>query len=156
MLSDRPGVLNSHLATETLDEAGNLKTTMLYKVRAGPVQAENYGIDLARAIGFPPGFIKMAEETSKYLRERAEAKRRNSESHRLVQRRKLVLNLHDTLVHARNSTMDDDALAGYLKNLQREFIIRLQAIENDPSDEAEGGCGSRSGCDTEQLSPLRD
>ncbi|KAH8890476.1 hypothetical protein GQ53DRAFT_794774 [Thozetella sp. PMI_491] len=149
VLADQPGVLNSHLAIEISDQDGGPRMTMLYKASAGPMDGENYGIDLARAIGFPAGFINVAEETSKYLRERAETKRQGSNSRRLVQRRKLVLNLYDTLLHARDSTMEDDVLADYLRELQKEFILRLQAIETAGSGEAEAEAGELSGSDAE-------
>lgn len=130
VLEDRPGVINLHLATETsIAEDDVPQMTMLYKVGSGPVQEENYGIKLARAIGFPWRFLNVAEDVANTLRQASEAKKQSSESRKLVRRRKLVLNLHETLQQAHDSDMDDDTLRLYLQRLQAEFISRMEEIE---------------------------
>lgn len=132
VLEDRPGVLNLHLATETtLAEDGIPKMTMLYRIDSGTVQDENYGIKLARAIGFPERFLNVAEDVTNALKQASEAKRQHSESRKVARRRKLVLNLHETLKQAHDSEMDDETLRGYLQRLQSEFISRMEAIEGD-------------------------
>ncbi|KAI2468757.1 DNA mismatch repair protein-like protein MutS [Annulohypoxylon bovei var. microspora] len=132
VLGSRPGVLNLHLATETHDmDDGNPKMTMLYKVTSGPVQEEHYGLNLARAVGFPERFIQVAEDVSKTLAETIERKKQDSQSRKLLRRRKLILNLHDTLLQLRESDMDDAALGSYLKRLQDEFVSRMDEIERD-------------------------
>lgn len=130
VLEDRPGVLNLHLATETAVADDNIpKMTMLYKVGSGPIQEENYGINLARAIGFPEAFLDVAENVTNALKRVAEAKKQSSESHKLARRRKLILNLHETLRQAHDSNMDDETLRSYLRRLQSEFINRMEVIE---------------------------
>ncbi|KAI1105460.1 DNA mismatch repair protein-like protein MutS [Jackrogersella minutella] len=132
VLGSRPGVLNLHLATETYQmDDGNPKMTMLYKITSGPVQEEHYGLNLARAIGFPERFIGVAEDVSKTLAETIEKKKQTSQSRKLLRRRKLILNLHDTLKQLRESDMDDAALGSYLKRLQDEFVSRMDEIERD-------------------------
>lgn len=144
VLEDRPGVLNLHLTTETTVAEDNIpKMTMLYKVGSGPVQEQNYGINLARAIGFPERFLDLAEDVTDSLKQAAEAKRQSSESRRLARRRKLVLNLHETLQQAYDSDMDEETLRSYLQRLQREFISRMEEIEGggaevDEDEEEEG------------------
>ncbi|PSR80216.1 muts domain V-domain-containing protein [Coniella lustricola] len=144
VLEDRPGVLNLHLATETIvadDEVP--KMTMLYKVGAGPVKEEHYGVNLAKAIGFPQRFLSVAELVAKSLREIAETKKKSSGSSKLARRRKLVLNLHETLQQAYNANMDDRTLRSYLKRLQSEFITLMEGIESGSGDgEEEEGEGS--------------
>lgn len=130
VLEDRPGVINLHLATETTVTEDNIpKMTMLYKVGSGPIQEENYGIKLARAIGFPEGFLDFAEEVTNALKHNAEAKKQNSESRKLALRRKLILNLRETLQQAHDSDMDEDTLRSFLKRLQSEFISRMENID---------------------------
>lgn len=130
VLEDRPGVLNLHLATETTVAEDDVpQMTMLYKVSSGPVQEQNYGINLAKAIGFPRRFIELAEDVTDFLKQIAEAKRQSSESRRLARRRRLVLNLRETLQQACDSSMDDETLRSYLQRLQREFISRMEEIE---------------------------
>ncbi|KAI1452640.1 DNA mismatch repair protein-like protein MutS [Annulohypoxylon moriforme] len=132
VLGSRPGALNLHLATETHDmDNGNAKMTMLYKITSGPMQEEHYGLNLARAIGFPERFIQTAEEVSNTLAETIERKKQDSQSRRLLRRRKLILNLHDTLRQLRESDMDDAALGSYLHRLQCEFVSRMNEIESD-------------------------
>ncbi|KAI1415853.1 DNA mismatch repair protein-like protein MutS [Hypoxylon sp. FL1857] len=132
VLGSRPGVLNLHLATEAHDMNGDSpKMTMLYKITSGPVQEEHYGLNLARAIGFPDRFIEVAEDVSKTLAETIEKKRQNSQSRKLLRRRKLILNLHDTLLQLRESDMDDAALGSYLKRLQDEFVSRMDEIDSN-------------------------
>ncbi|KAI1134479.1 DNA mismatch repair protein-like protein MutS [Hypoxylon sp. FL0543] len=130
VLGGRPGVLNLHLATEVQEiDSDNPKMTMLYKISSGPVQEEHYGLNLARAIGFPERFIDVAEDVSKTLAETIEKKKQDSQSRKLLRRRKLILNLHDTLLQLRESDMDDAALGSYLKRLQDEFVSRMDEIE---------------------------
>lgn len=130
VLEDRPGVLNLHLATETTVAEDDVpQMTMLYKVSSGPVQEQNYGINLAKAIGFPRRFIELAEDVTDSLKQIAEAKRQSSESRRLARRRRLVLNLRETLQQSCDSSMDDETLRSYLQRLQREFISRMEEIE---------------------------
>ncbi|XXG94172.1 MutS protein msh4 [Hypoxylon texense] len=138
VLGSRPGVLNLHLATEMQDVDGdNLKMTMLYKISSGPVQEEHYGLNLARAIGFPERFIQVAEDVSMTLAENIERKKQTSQSRKLLRRRKLILNLHDTLLQLRESDMDDAALGSYLKRLQGEFVARMDEIEQDGQNDRE-------------------
>lgn len=144
VLEDRPGVLNLHLATETTTADGHVPTmTMLYKVDAGPVKEENYGINLARAIGFPERFLGVAEDVAEALRAAAEAKKQSSEARRLSRRRKLVLNLREALQQAYDSDMDGGALRSYLQRLQGEFVSRMEEIEGggrevDAEEDARG------------------
>lgn len=130
VLEDRPGVLNLHLATETTIAEDDIpKMIMLYKVGSGPVQEQNYGINLARAIGFPERFLDLAEDVTDFLQQAAETKKQSSKSRRLARRRKLVLNLRETLQQAYDSDMDEETLRSYLRRLQREFISRMEEIE---------------------------
>lgn len=130
MLADRPGVLNLHLAAKnSTTNDGVPHIEMLYKVTSGTVdEEEHYGINLARAIGFPKSFIAKAEEVANDLRRKREANRQNSESRRLMARRRLILNLHEALKQARDSG-SEEALPGYLRRLQEEFITRMEEVD---------------------------
>lgn len=116
--------------------------TMLYKITSGQVQEEHYGLNLARAIGFPERFIEIAEDVSKTLAESIERKKQNSQSRKLLQRRKLILNLHDTLLQLQESDMDDAALGSYLKRLQTEFVSRMDEIERTVATDKKGPCNT--------------
>ncbi|KAF5002230.1 hypothetical protein FGRMN_536 [Fusarium graminum] len=131
VLSDRPGVLNLHLAaTSSTTEEGLPHITMLYKATSGAIRGEeHYGINLARAIGLPQSFIDKAEEVANDLRRKREASKRSSESTKLIARRKLILNLQEALKQAKESG-SEETLPGYLQRLQEEFIIRMEEVEN--------------------------
>ncbi|KAI8723059.1 hypothetical protein NCS52_00160800 [Fusarium sp. LHS14.1] len=128
--AQRPGVLNLHLAATTSTTADGLPhIKMLYKATTGAVGDEHYGINLARAIGLPQGFIDKAEEVAKDIRRKREASKRSSESSRLVARRNMILNLWAALKQARDSGTEE-GLPRYLKQLQAEFIIRMERLES--------------------------
>lgn len=143
VLQDRPSVLNLHLATETSTAVDNIpKMTMLYKVDSGPVRDENYGIKLARAVGFPAGFLDVAENVSNVLRQQAQMKEQSLESLRLARRRNLVLDLQEALQQAYNSDLNEEALRGHLRRLQSDFVTNMARLEpgvGDVEDEDEGG-----------------
>jgi len=119
--------------------------TMLYKVSSGPVREENYGIYLARAVGFPQEFIQRAEFVSNALRDQLESKRRQSQACKLAARRRLILSLQETLQQASESRMckegDESVLSGYLRNVMAEFLQRMEEIESvgDPGRRVAGG-----------------
>lgn len=129
VLADRPGVLNLHLSAKNSTSADGIpQITMLYKIEKGAIDdSEHYGINLARALGFPSTFIRKAEEVATSLRTRREANQQNSESKRLIARRRLILNLHVALKQASESG-SDVALPGYLARLQEEFITRMEEV----------------------------
>ncbi|KAH7312576.1 muts domain V-domain-containing protein [Stachybotrys elegans] len=131
VLDGRPGVLNLHLASTTSTTQDGLPhITMLYKVAARSINDDqHYGIDLARAMGLPASFISRAEEVAKALREGRKAKQQNSESRKLMVRRSLILTLYDSLRQARDSG-SEASLPGYLRRLQEEFILRMEALGN--------------------------
>jgi DNA mismatch repair protein MSH4 len=130
VLADRPGVLNLHLASNTsIGEGGIPQLTMLYKATAGTADDEHhYGIVLARAMGMPDSFIRVAETVANDLRSRRESNRQSSASYKEMHRRKLLLNLYEALKQAANSS-NKEALLGYLKRLQEDYIARLKEIE---------------------------
>lgn len=131
VLANRPGVLNLHLASDcAISDDGVPHVTMLYKTERGPERDEqDYGINLAKAIGLPQTVVRKAEEFVRASRLRKEANKQNSEAEKLQRRRQLILGLHEALKQARVDGAED-ALPGYLKQLQREFVTQMAAIED--------------------------
>jgi DNA mismatch repair protein MSH4 len=115
--------------------------TMMYKISSGPIQEEHYGLSFAKVIGFPEQFMRVAETVSKALKEQTDEKKQTSQSRMLIRRRKLILNLHDTLKQLSNSDMDDEALGSYMRRLQTEFVERMDEIENGAAHGAEDETG---------------
>ncbi|KAG6354285.1 hypothetical protein INS49_004890 [Diaporthe citri] len=157
VLQDRPGVLNLHLETETTVAADNVpRMTMLYRIGSGPVQDENYGIKLARAIGFPDAFLDRAEDAAGFLRRQAEAKRQSSEARKLALRRRLVLHLRETLQQALDSDMGEETLRNFLRRLQDEFIARMEDIEAGGGAAAAPAGGMESETEASSSPPRRE
>ncbi|EFQ33884.1 MutS domain V [Colletotrichum graminicola M1.001] len=135
VLANHPGVLNLHLATQISTTADNVpKMTMLYKVESGKTNDSMYGITLAKAMPFPKRFLEVAEQVAVSLRQRREKKKLGSETRKILNRRKLILNLHDHLKQVSNSELDEPAMKSYLIRLREEFILRMDAIENEAGE----------------------
>lgn len=144
ILADRPEVLNLHLVTQVSTTADDVpKMTMLYKVESGKNKELLYGITLAKAMGFPKRFLEVAEQVAVSLRQKRERNKQGSEARKMLNRRKLILNLHGQLRQASDSELDEDSLRSYLIRLREEFILRMEAIENGGSGEEIGGSEAR-------------
>ncbi|KOS20901.1 MutS protein -like protein 4 [Escovopsis weberi] len=123
-------VLNLHLESDMLTTVdGTPQLIMRYKATAGTVDPEqHYGINLARAMGFPASVIQKAEEVANGLRQKREASQRSSESNKAMLQRKVMTSLYEALKQALISG-SEDALPGYLAHLQKEFILRMAEID---------------------------
>lgn len=137
ILGERAGVVNLHLAADI--SADYAKMTMRYKIVEGYEQEKFYGLALAKVVGLPETVVDVAEAVSRTLHERNEAQKRNPEATAIARRRKLLLNLREQLVQARDRCRDGDAepddLRAWLKRLQVEFHVRMRVID------AEAGVG---------------
>ncbi len=127
-MSERVGVVNLHLA---VDMSEDNTMTMLYKIGAGFVQEQHYGIALARVIDLPLQVLEVAERVSKALDAQAAAKKQSSKAFALARRRKLILSLKEALNQAASGPMEGKALLSWLRRLQEEFIRRMDQIDND-------------------------
>jgi DNA mismatch repair protein MSH4 len=131
VMGDRPGVLNLHLQSEctVVDEIP--KMCMTYKVAEGPLKEKGYGIGLAAAFGFPKRMLEVAHGVAEALRSQAEERQRSGKARRVLERRKLLLMLRETLMQVWESRLGDQNLREYLERLQKEYIERLSALEDD-------------------------
>jgi DNA mismatch repair protein MSH4 len=112
--------------------------TMLYKLTAGFVKEEHYGLTLARVINLPPKVLEVAEKVSLVLEAQAAAKKRSSRASAIANRRKLVLALYETLNQARDGPMEGKVLLSWLSKVQEEFVRRMEKIERDADGFGEG------------------
>lgn len=164
ILAERNGVVNLHLAVD-MGEANKMK--MLYKIAHGCVQAEHYGLALAKVMNLPPDVLQVAEEVSKTLFLNTERRKKGSKTIAIARRRKLVLGLKEQLTQARDGNMQGEVLWTWMRNLQDEFVNRMAAInaeieaadrdENDKQDdvyerEISTGRGTESENDQRQMS----
>jgi DNA mismatch repair protein MSH4 len=127
-MSERPGVVNLHLAVDMSQESTMM---MLYKIGEGYVKEQHYGLALARVVDLPPQVIEMAEKVSKALEAQTAAKKQSSKAFALARRRKLVLGLKETLMQAESGPMEGKVLLSWLRRLQEEFVRRMEQIDND-------------------------
>jgi DNA mismatch repair protein MSH4 len=80
------------------------------------------GICLAKLTSLPDSLLTRATQVSEMLTERARERKLSSKTHILTERRRLILQLHETLKQAANGTMDDEALARWLRRIQTRFV----------------------------------
>jgi len=142
IMGERTGVINLHLSVESSDDT----MTMLYKVAEGAVREKHYGLKLACVVPLPPALIEVATQVAEKLEKSVQKRKRASAAVVSERRRKLILNLKEHLVQARNGVMEGEVLAAWLKELQREFVVRMTAIEgeaaatqSDSDEDAETG-----------------
>lgn len=130
ILAERNGVVNLHLAVDNTEDE---KMEMLYRVSSGAVQDEHYGLKLACVMPLPPDVIEHAELVSATLDQAMQRKKSEGASLGIIvaRRRRLLLNLKEHLAQAKDGSMDDEDLTRWLKDLQREFVVRMSALAEE-------------------------
>ncbi|WPH01153.1 Hypothetical protein R9X50_00398800 [Acrodontium crateriforme] len=128
IMSQRNGVVNLHLAAD-LSKPDQMR--MSYHVESGVVQDEHYGLKLAKFVSLPPDVIEHAELVARTLEQRMKSKKKTSPGIIQARRRKLLLNLKEHLVQAKDGNMDDQTLTEWLLDLRREFVIRMSALDEE-------------------------
>lgn len=103
--------------------------TMLYKVAEGAVENTHYGLALARVVPLPPGLVERATYVAQKLERHVQKRKKASVAVIKERRRKLILNLKEHLVQAQSGVMEGDVLTAWLKELQKEFVTRMTAID---------------------------
>ncbi|SMR57480.1 unnamed protein product [Zymoseptoria tritici ST99CH_3D1] len=145
ILAERNGVVNLHLAVDMSPEDHRME--MLYRIASGSEQVSHYGLALARIVPLPEDILPFAENVSRTLEERGLAKQERSMGVVKARRRKLMLNLKEHLVQAKESRMDDQALKKWLGDLQGEFVVRMTTLDEEAREvmrrEDEGGSVGR-------------
>lgn len=129
IMYERAGVVNLHLAVDMGGDQSPDDMTMMYKIAEGPVQEQHYGLKLARVVPLPRRVFEIAEQVAEKLEIRSKKNKRTSMAVVCEKRRKLILSLREHLVQARNGVMEGEVLADWLRELQREFVVRMTAIE---------------------------
>jgi len=143
IMAERNGVANLHLAVNMREED---KVEMLYRISSGTVEEEHYGLKLARVVPLPADVIEHATLVATTLERQMKEKKTKKGSQGIIQarRRKLLLNLKEHLTQAKDGTMDDVNLRQWLLDLQKEFVIRMTALDEE-AREAELGGGEEDG-----------
>lgn len=107
--------------------------TMLYRIAPGTVKEAHYGLTLARVVPLPPGVVERAEEVARKLEAHRLKKKKMSQVIMREKRRKLILNLREHLVQAHTGVLEGEVLTAWLKELQKEFVNRMTALETEAS-----------------------
>ena len=103
--------------------------TMLYKATQGVVKESHYGLKLARVVPLPPGLVDRATVISQKLERHMLQKKKTSDTIIKEKRRKLILNLKEHLIQAQSGVLEGEVLAAWLRELQKEFVTRMTALE---------------------------
>jgi DNA mismatch repair protein MSH4 len=103
--------------------------TMLYKISQGTVKESQYGLTLARVVPLPPGLVENATSVAHKIEQHLLTKKRTSETVLKEKRRKLILNLKEHLMQAHTGVLEGEVLSAWLRELQKEFINRMTALE---------------------------
>lgn len=111
--------------------------TMLYKAVGGVVQQTHYGLALAGVVPFPPPVLADATHFAHTLERRLAQKKKLSPNILRERRRNLILDLKEHLLQAYNGSLEGELLASWLKELQKEFINRMTAINESMLEVAE-------------------
>ncbi|OQO07508.1 hypothetical protein B0A48_07205 [Cryoendolithus antarcticus] len=135
IMAERNGVVNLHLVINNADQD---RLEMLYRVSSGAVEEEHYGLKLAKVVPLPTDVIEYAEMVSATLERAGKKKARASLAVVVARKRKLMLNLKEHLVQAKDSQMADADLSQWLRDLQREFVVRMSALEEEEREIREG------------------
>ncbi|KAH6854069.1 muts domain V-domain-containing protein [Chaetomium sp. MPI-CAGE-AT-0009] len=126
-------VLNVHVVGESTKTGGTTQISLPHTIAPGPVKNEDYGLDLSRRF-LPERVVDNAEQVCKFLRQKNSSRGVGPDT-RAAKQNKLILALPGLLKQAKDSTMDESALASYLKKLQTEFTIRMNIAADDDAQE---------------------
>jgi len=131
IMAERTGVVNLHLKVELGGEEHPNTMVMLYRVAEGAVKESHYGLALAKVVPLPPKVLDVAELVTKKLESCVQRRKKTFTTVMKERRRKLILGMKEQLVQVHSGTMNGEMLARWLKELQREFVKRMTAIEDE-------------------------
>ena len=113
-------------------------------------------------MALPSAVLEVATQVSTKLAREIDRRKKSSAAFAIARRRKLILNLKETLVQARDGPMEGVVLASWLRKLQEEFVVRMFAIDEEAkkacaetSEEADGSGGGEQQDEGEQESGSR-
>lgn len=112
---------------------------MLYRVAGGVEQEEHYGLKLAKVIPLPADVVEHAEVVTHTLEQQSKKRKKRSLAVIQARRRKVLLNLKEHLVQAKNGTMEDEALREWLRRLQDHFVMNMTSLDEEARRIEEGG-----------------
>ena len=113
---------------------------MNYQLKDGVVENDHYGethqliylklgIRLAKLTTLPESILTRATQVSETLTASARQRNRMSSRQILVERRRLILQLQETLIQAAQGNMDDESMAHWLRKVQARFVEEFASID---------------------------
>ncbi|KXT00085.1 hypothetical protein AC578_5790 [Pseudocercospora eumusae] len=129
ILAERSGVVNLHLSVSTSQH----RIDMLYTIASGAEKEEHYGLKFATLIPLPRDVLDVAENVSSRLERLGKSRKERDKNMSVLKarRRKLLLNLKEHLFQAKEGTMSEENLRFWLRDLQREFVIRMGRLDDE-------------------------
>jgi DNA mismatch repair protein MSH4 len=112
---------------------------MSYQLKDGVVEDDHYGfhlvcykfttgIRLAKLTTLPESILVRATQVSEALAARARQRSLRSNTHVLGERRRLILQLQETLKQTSEGSMDDESMARWLRRVQNRFVEEFGSI----------------------------
>jgi len=127
ILAERVGVYNLHTHVDIDLDFSRMK--MKYKISEGQEEQKFYGLALAQLVDLPEQIMETAVQVSKALNARNDARRTNARTIAIAKKRKLAVHMRETLIQARNSSLEGRELLDKLRALQQEFTMRMTALD---------------------------
>lgn len=86
------------------------------------------GIRLAKLTSLPESVLARATQVSEMLNARARQRNASSKTRILGERRRLILQLHETLKQAADGNMDNESMARWLRRVQTRFVEDFASV----------------------------
>ncbi|KAG0202103.1 MutS protein msh4 [Mortierella sp. GBA30] len=133
-----PNVVNLHLETEMIRDESN-KPGIIYKYHLtdGSAREQHYGLTLAKTMQLSEDIIRRAEEVSSTLELLQERGRRQSESSKIIARRRALAQIaHEVILVAKSSKrMSAEELVVALRGVQQSAVERMLDVDQMPEDD---------------------
>ncbi|KZV81113.1 hypothetical protein EXIGLDRAFT_844900 [Exidia glandulosa HHB12029] len=137
-LSKYPAVVNLHLSVQKTKRANNPAGLVFqYKIIDGAVNnKEHYGLDTAMLADLPEDVLSESRRVAELLGALQARQKGASASHKLAERRRLLLRLRTELNQAlEHSTLPDEELEKLLASIQREVVVKVTKTLAPDKDE---------------------
>ncbi|KAK5951705.1 MutS protein msh4 [Knufia fluminis] len=142
ILAERLGVYNMHMGVDIDPDFSRMR--MRYKVSEGREEQKFYGLTLAQLVDLPEEMMEIAVGVSKDLNTRNNTKQGNLGPIAMAKRRKLAVHMRETITQAKEGALESDELLTRMQRLQREFLVRMAAIDAELST-SENPSGQQAG-----------
>ncbi|KAK5101573.1 MutS protein msh4 [Exophiala xenobiotica] len=127
ILAERVGVYSMHMGVDIDPDFSRMR--MRYKVSEGWEEQKFYGLALAQIIDLPEQVMEMAVAASKELNARNDTRQGSLKPLTIAKRRKLVVHMRETIKQAKHGELENTELLLRMQSLQREFLVRMAAID---------------------------